>query len=79
MSATRSLSNALLARNGAEMQGLLRALLQDEAMAHELAEHGRQTILRRHTCAHRVDELLAIFAELEGAWPRAGENRCAAD
>jgi spore maturation protein CgeB len=69
----------LVARNGAEMQGLLTALLRDEAMAHELAEYGRQTILRRHTCAHRVDELLAIYAELEGAWPQAGETRCAAD
>jgi spore maturation protein CgeB len=69
----------LVARNGAEMQGLLTALLQDEAMAHELAEHGRQTILSRHTCIHRVDELLAIYAELEGAWPQAGETRCAAD
>jgi spore maturation protein CgeB len=69
----------LVARNGAEMQGFLKALMQDEAMAHELAEHGRQTILRRHTCAHRVDELLAIYAELEGARPQAGEIRCAAD
>jgi len=68
-----------VARNGAEMQGLLKALLQDKAMAHELAGHGRQTILRRHTCAHRVNELLAIYAELEGAWPQAGETRCAAD
>jgi phosphatidylserine/phosphatidylglycerophosphate/cardiolipin synthase-like enzyme len=38
-------------------------------MAHELAEHGRETILRRHMCAHRVDEFLAIFAELEGVRP----------
>ena len=29
-----------------------------------LAEQGRRTILARHTCAHRVDELLAIYAEL---------------
>jgi spore maturation protein CgeB len=69
----------LVARNGVEMQGLLKALIQDEAMAHELAGHGRQTILRRHTCAHRVDELLAIYAELEGAQPQIGETRCAAD
>lgn len=61
------------------MQSLLQALLQDEAMAHELAEHGRQTILRRHTCAHRVDELLAIYAELEGARAQARETRCAED
>ena len=29
-----------------------------------LARRGRETILARHTCAHRVDELLAILAEL---------------
>jgi spore maturation protein CgeB len=50
----------LVARNGKEMQRNIRALLADEAMARELGEHGRQTILRRHTCAHRVEELLAI-------------------
>ena len=27
-----------------------------------LAAHGRATVLARHTCAHRVDELLAIVA-----------------
>jgi spore maturation protein CgeB len=69
----------LVARNGTEMRDLLQALLQDEAMAHELAEHGRQTILRRHTCAHRIDELLAIYSTLEGARGQAGEIRCAAD
>jgi spore maturation protein CgeB len=61
----------LVARHGAEMQRHLRDLLEDEAMAHDLAEHGLKTILRRHTCAHRVDELLAIYAELTGAQPGA--------
>jgi spore maturation protein CgeB len=60
------------------MQRLLKTLLQDEAMAHELAEHGRQTILRRHTCAHRVDELLAIAAELDGIRLPAAEATCVA-
>jgi spore maturation protein CgeB len=69
----------LVARNGAEMKRHLKALLQDEAMARELAGHGRQTILSRHTCAHRVDELLAVYAELEGARPEAAEAKCAAD
>ena len=69
----------LVARNGAEMQCHLKTLLQDEAMARELARHGRQTILSRHTCARRVDELLAIYAELAGARPEAAEGKCAAD
>src|SRR5205085_220789 len=50
----------LVARNGDEMKHHLRAVLNDDVMARALAEHGRQTILSRHTCAHRVDELLAI-------------------
>jgi spore maturation protein CgeB len=69
----------LVARDGAEMRRHLKALLADAAMAHDLAGHGLQTILTRHTCAHRVDELLAIYAELAGAWPVTAEATCAAD
>ena len=54
----------LVARDGVRMQEHLKAILGDPFMAHELADHGRKTILARHTCAHRVDELLAIHAEL---------------
>jgi len=54
----------LVARTGAEMQRHLRALLTDPAHAAALSAHGRATIVARHTCAHRVDELLAILAEL---------------
>ena len=54
----------LVARDGAEMKKHLRALLADKAMARELAGHGRATILARHTCAHRVDELLGIVREI---------------
>ncbi|CAN96944.1 MULTISPECIES: CgeB family protein [Sorangium] len=54
----------LVARDGDEMKRRLAALLAEPALAAELAERGRATILARHTCAHRVDELLAIAAEL---------------
>jgi spore maturation protein CgeB len=54
----------LVARDGKEMREQLRAVLHDDALARSLAEQGRKTILARHTCAHRVDELLAICAEL---------------
>lgn len=53
-----------VARNGAEMEKQLRHLLSDQDAAQALAAHGRRTILARHTCAHRVDELLQICAEL---------------
>ena len=54
----------LVARDPDEMRRSLRAVLHDRVLAAELAGSGRQTILARHTCAHRVDELFAILAEL---------------
>ena len=50
----------LTATNGAEMTARLEAVLEDQDLARSLAENGLQTIRARHTCAHRVDELLAI-------------------
>ena len=58
----------LVARDGAEMRRHLRDVLGDPALARALAEHGRRTVLARHSCAHRVRELLAIYTEL-GAPP----------
>ena len=54
----------LVAKDGAEMTRHLKAVLEDESLAQSLAKHGRETILARHTCAHRVDELLAICEKL---------------
>ena len=51
----------LVAQNGAEMKAHLQHLLSDEAAAEVLARHGLETIKARHTCAHRVDELLEIY------------------
>jgi len=50
----------LVARNGPEMIAHLRAVLNDAELARSLAAHGLETIRGRHTCAHRVRELLAI-------------------
>ena len=66
----------LVARNGDEMRTLLDRVLRDGELARHLVQHGRQTILTRHTCAHRVDELLAIAAELGVA--TTAEERAAA-
>jgi spore maturation protein CgeB len=57
----------LVARNGIEMAQLLRAVVADGDLARALSESGRRTVLARHTCAHRVDELMAIHAEIAGA------------
>lgn len=63
----------LTAADGAAMRKALRDVLHDDALARSLASHGLRTVRTRHTCAHRVDELLAICAELGAreARPRA--------
>ena len=50
----------LVARSGKEMRELLRAVLHERELAVSLAHSGLETIRARHTCAHRVQELLAI-------------------
>jgi spore maturation protein CgeB len=65
----------LIAQNGSDMQRHMAALLADPAAAGALAEHGRQTILARHTCAHRVDELMGIVEEIDSASAVAGGNQ----
>ena len=52
----------LFVRTGAEMTGRLRDVLNDSALAAGLARSGLETIRARHTCAHRVDQLLDILA-----------------
>lgn len=54
----------LVARSGAEMTRHLRAVVSDAALARALAASGLRRITERHTCAHRVDELLAIASGL---------------
>ncbi|MBW8786089.1 MAG: glycosyltransferase, partial [Novosphingobium sp.] len=60
----RSGSDYLVGRDGAEMTRHLQALEHDPALRRELVTHGLETIRARHTCAHRVDELLDIVAQL---------------
>lgn len=54
----------LVAQDGAHMRAQLQALLADPDYAQSLARSGLQTIQSRHTCAHRVRELLSICQEL---------------
>ncbi|UIJ45046.1 glycosyltransferase [Sphingomonas cannabina] len=54
----------LVARDGAEMTRHLAALRDDPDLRSSLIAHGLETIRARHSCAHRVDELLAIAARL---------------
>ena len=57
-------ADLLFAANGDQMRRRLRDVLCDAQLARSLAEHGRRTILARHTCGHRADELLAVAREL---------------
>ena len=56
----------LMARSGEEMTRHLRALSHDPALRASLAANGWETVSTRHSCAHRVDELLGIVRELRG-------------
>jgi spore maturation protein CgeB len=49
------------------MRQHMRDVLFDRELADSLARHGLQTILERHTCAHRVDQLLQIMRGLDTA------------
>ena len=54
----------LVARDGNQMRAHLVALRDDPSLRRSLAAHGLATIQARHTCAHRVDELLEIVRRL---------------
>jgi spore maturation protein CgeB len=56
----------LFARTGDEMKLRLRQILADPAFAAELAASGLETIRARHTCRHRVDQLLSILHAVSG-------------
>ena len=53
----------LVARTGAEMKKHLKMLLNDREAARWQAAHGLQTIRARHTCRHRVDELMKLYSD----------------
>ncbi|HEX5385263.1 MAG TPA: glycosyltransferase [Gemmatimonadales bacterium] len=55
----------LVARAGNEMREQLGRLLLDRELAARIAGNGLRTVRARHTCAHRVDELLRIHRELD--------------
>lgn len=52
----------LMARDGEEMTAHLRDVLHDRDRAAALVANGLETVRSRHTCAHRVDELLGLLA-----------------
>jgi spore maturation protein CgeB len=57
----------LLALDGNEMRRLLSTVAADAELRAALATSGLATILARHSCAHRVRELMTIVERLGGA------------
>lgn len=50
--------------NGEEMRGAIEQLLDNPAEAQAQALRGRETVLARHTCAHRAAELEEVCREV---------------
>ncbi len=57
----------LMARSGAEMRQHMRTLMHDPSVRNELVRNGLETILTRHTCAHRADQLLTMLPEFQAS------------
>ncbi len=57
----------LVAADGPAMTSCLADIRDDAGLRDSLVAHGLQTIRSRHTCAHRVNELLAIMGRLVAA------------
>lgn len=51
----------LVAKGNEEMPELLSEVCSHESLRNDLITHGLRTIAEKHTCAHRVDELLRIL------------------
>jgi spore maturation protein CgeB len=60
----------LFARNGKEMETLLSDVIADPSLGRALAVSGLETVLTRHTCRHRVNELMAILYQVGNAQVR---------
>jgi spore maturation protein CgeB len=54
------------ARGCEQMKATLRDLVCNPALRDAIASRGLETVLARHTCAHRADELLSIWGRFQG-------------
>jgi spore maturation protein CgeB len=60
----------LFADDGEQMTAHLARILEDTQFSDSLASSGLRTIRDRHSCRHRVDELLSIYNQLVERRPR---------
>jgi spore maturation protein CgeB len=59
----------LVARDEAQMERYMKAVINDPDLRRSLVENGLNAIHSRHSCAHRVDQLLAILRDHGAAVP----------
>jgi spore maturation protein CgeB len=69
----------LAASDPESMRAEMRRLLHDADTRRAVATTGRQRVLARHTCVHRVNELLEIagLLEMRGIARQTSEEQCA--
>lgn len=53
-------------QNGEEMKGKMQEVLEHPESFQGMSRCGFEAVQGRHTCAHRIDELLEIYRSLEG-------------
>jgi spore maturation protein CgeB len=64
----------LMAKDGDHMTELLRLVLADKPAADRLSQNALSNIRARHTCAHRLDELLGICSQLKNEVAAGGAH-----
>ncbi len=65
----------LFAADEAAMRQALAAVRDDEGLRSSLVAHGLETIRARHTCAHRVDELMGVLQTVDALPPKTPAPR----
>jgi spore maturation protein CgeB len=65
--------DVLVARDGSDMERRMVALHSDPEFARFIGANGYKTVVSRHTCEHRVQELLAICRQLGATEARRDE------
>jgi spore maturation protein CgeB len=53
----------VVAHSPDEMRELIAWLCADDTARESFGRHGRETILERHTCGHRADQLLELLSQ----------------
>ncbi len=65
----------LQAKTGEQMAENIKSILADSALSRSLRENGLETIRKRHTCAHRVNELLEIVGRIKSSGSTEAHGR----